>query len=273
MTQLAFTRAGTGETLVLLHALGLSRRTWDPVIPELASRFDVVAIDLPGFGESPPLPADIEPSPASLAAAVADLLEELGIDAPQIVGNSLGGWVGLELATIVPVGSLTLLSPAGLWRSCTPRYTLASLQASRWLARCTGGFLLRLVHSRPGRALVLGQSHGRPTRLTAEYARSAIRSLGTCPGFDAVLRATAGRRAEGFTAIDVPVTIAFGSRDRLLLPNQSRHLDQLPPDTRVATLPGCGHIAIADDPDTVTALIIRSSTRLADDAETDTPCR
>ena len=79
MTRLAFTRAGTGETLVLLHALGLSRRTWDPVIPQLASHFDVVAIDLPGFGESPPLPADVEPSPASLAAAVAELLAELGI--------------------------------------------------------------------------------------------------------------------------------------------------------------------------------------------------
>ena len=107
-----------------------------------------------------------------------------------------------------------------------------------------------------GTGLILGQTHGRPTRLTPEYARSAIRSLGTCPGFDAVLRATAGRRAEGFTAIDVPVTIAFGSRDRLLLPGQSRHLDLLPPDTRTATLPGCGHIPIADDPDAVAALIL-----------------
>ncbi len=263
MTRLAFTRAGTGETLVLLHALGLSRRTWDPVIPQLASHFDVVAIDLPGFGESPPLPADVEPSPASLAAAVAELLAELGIDAAQVVGNSLGGWVALELATIWPVASLTLLSPAGLWRSHTPRYTRASLRASRWLARHMGGVLLRLVGSRLGRALVLGQTHGRPTRLTPEYARSAIRSLGTCPGFDAVLRATAGRRAEGFTAIDVPVTIAFGSRDRLLLPSQSRHLDQLPPDTRTATLPECGHIPIADDPDAVAALILRSATRRA----------
>ena len=262
MTQLAFTRSGAGEPLVLLHALGLSRRTWDDVIPELARHFDVVAVDLPGFGESPPLRVDIEPTPAALAAAVAGLLDELDVTAPQVVGNSIGGWVALELATIYPVASLTLLSPAGLWRSRTPRYTLASLHASRWMARHAGGVLVRLVGSRPGRALVLGQTHGRPTRLSAEYARSTLRSLGTCPAFDATLAATTARHAERFSALDTPVTVAFGSRDRLLLPGQARCLDQLPAHTRVDQLPGCGHVPIADDPDAVAALIVRSTTRL-----------
>jgi pimeloyl-ACP methyl ester carboxylesterase len=262
MTQLAFTRCGGGEPLVLLHALGLSRRTWDDLVPELALHFDVVAVDLPGFGDSRPLPADIEPTPAALAAAVAGLLDELGVAAPHVVGNSLGGWVALELATISPVTSLTLLSPAGLWRSRTPRYPLASLHASRWLARHAAGVLSRLVGSRPGRALVLGQTHGRPARLTAEYARSTIHSLGTCPGFDAVLGATAARHADGFTGLDMPVTVAFGTRDRLLLPGRSRRLDQLPPQTRVARLPRCGHVPIADDRDAVTALIVRSAQRL-----------
>ena len=272
MTQLAFTRCGAGEPLVLVHALGLSRRTWDPVIPELATRFDVVAVDMPGFGESPPLNVDGEPTPAALATAVAELLDELGITAPHVVGSSLGGWVALELASIAPVASLTLLSPAGLWRSRTPRYALVSLRSSRWLARRATRLLLRLVGSRPGRVLVLGQTHGRPIRLTAEYARSTVSSLATCPGFDAVLRATAGHRVEGFTSLDVPVTIAFGSRDVLLLPGQSRRLDQLPSGTRVESLPGCGHIPIADDPDAVAALVIRSSRR-ADDAEIVRLCR
>jgi pimeloyl-ACP methyl ester carboxylesterase len=262
MTNLAFTRTGAGAPIVLLHALGLSRRTWDPVVPELAGHFDVVAVDLPGFGDSPPLPADTEPAPAALAEAVAGLLDELGVTAPHVVGNSLGGWVALELASIRAVASLTLLSPAGLWRSRTPRYALASLHTSRWLARHAGGLLMTLVGSRPGRALVLGQTHGRPTRLTAEYARSAIRSLGTCPGFDAVLRATTARHIEGFTALNAPVTVAFGSRDVLLLPCQSRRLDQLPPHTRVDRLPGCGHVPIADDPAAVAALVVRTATRL-----------
>jgi pimeloyl-ACP methyl ester carboxylesterase len=261
MTQLAFTRSGSGEPLVLLHALGLSRRTWDDVLPELGRHFDVVAVDLPGFGDSPPLPADVEPSPAALAAAVAGFLDQLGVSAPHVVGNSLGGWVALELATVCSVASLTLLSPAGLWRRRTPRYALVSLQASRWLTRHAGGVLSWLVGSRPGRALVLGQTHGRPTHLSADYARATVRSLGTCPAFDAVLRATSERRVEGFTALDVPVTVAFGTRDRLLLPGQSRRFDQLPPGTRVSRLAGCGHVPIADDPAAVTTLITRSALR------------
>ncbi|HXO25193.1 MAG TPA: alpha/beta fold hydrolase, partial [Streptosporangiaceae bacterium] len=89
MTSLAFTRSGTGTPLVLLHGLGSSRRAWDPVVPALADHFDVIAVDLPGFGESAPLPWQDEPSPAALAAAVAGLLDDLGVTAAHLAGNSL----------------------------------------------------------------------------------------------------------------------------------------------------------------------------------------
>ena len=89
-------------------------------MPALAAEFDVLAVDLPGFGESPPLPAGQEPTPAALAAAVAGLLDELGIDRPHVAGNSLGGWVALELAALRPLASVALLSPAGLWPDGTP---------------------------------------------------------------------------------------------------------------------------------------------------------
>jgi len=261
MQPLAFTRSGTGAPLVLLHGIGLTRQSWDPVVPALARHFDVIAVDLPGFGGSEPLPAETEPLPAALAAAVAGLLGELGITAPHLAGNSLGGWVALELAAIRPVASLTLLSPAGLWRGDTPRYCRVSLGASRWLARHAAGLLSRLVRYRLGRVLVLGQTHGRPARLTPGYARAAIAALGTCPGFDATLAATARRRYLATTPIGAPVTIAFGGRDVLLLRRQSRHLDQLPPGTRAEPLPGCGHVPMADDPAAVAALIGRAAAR------------
>ena len=91
MTRLAFTRRGAGAPLVLLHGLGSSRRAWDPVVPALAERFDVLAVDLPGFGDSKPFPPQLEPLPAALAAAVDGLLENVGTEAPHLVGNSLGG--------------------------------------------------------------------------------------------------------------------------------------------------------------------------------------
>jgi pimeloyl-ACP methyl ester carboxylesterase len=259
MTQIAHTRSGTGVPLVLLHALGLSRRSWDPVMPALTAHFDVVAVDLPGFGESPSLPAGLAPHPAALAAAVAGLLDDLGIATPHIVGNSIGGWVAVELAALRPAASLTLLSPAGLWPGSTPRYDRISLRLSRALARHAGGVLSRVVRFRLGRALVLGQTHGHPTRLSAEDASATIHELGTSPGFDAVLRATRHRRIDASALVQTPVTVAFGSRDVLLLPRQARHVDQLPTGTRVETLPGCGHVPMADDPTAVAALIRRST--------------
>lgn len=266
MSQLAFTRSGVGSPLVLLHGIGLSRRTWDPVIPSLARNFDVIAVDLPGFGESKPLPAHIEPVPATLAMAVAELLDDLGVAQTHLVGNSLGGWVALELASVRPTSSLTLLSPAGMWRSTTPRYCRASVWMTRWLSQHATELLSRLMTYRLARALVLGQSHGRPMHLTPGYARDAIHAMGSCPGFDATMKATTNRRFLATGPITAPVTVAFGSRDLILLPNQSRFLDQLPPRTRVEELPACGHIPMSDDASAVADLIRRSATapRLAD---------
>jgi pimeloyl-ACP methyl ester carboxylesterase len=254
---------------VLLHGIGSSRRAWDPVIPALAERFDVIAADLPGFGDSAPLPPEVEPRPVALAAAVAVLLDDLGITAPHIAGNSLGGWVALELAGLRPVASLALLSPAGLWRGDVPAYDRISLQASRWFARHAPGLLSRLVSFRLGRALVLGQTHGRPFHMSPGYARTAVRALGASPGFDATLRAT----VRGYRAgppIDAPVTVAFGSRD-LLLRRRCRHLDELPTGTRVGSLPHCGHVPMADSPTAVTALIIAASVRGLPDEESRGP--
>ena len=151
MTTLAFTRSGSGAPLVLLHGIGLSRHSWDPVIPALAGHFDVIAVDLPGFGDSEPMPPQVEPLPAALATAVAGLLDELGVALPHVAGNSLGGWVALELAAIHPVASLALLSPAGLWRGRAPRYDRASLRASGWLARQHAARLRPRPHGRQPR--------------------------------------------------------------------------------------------------------------------------
>jgi pimeloyl-ACP methyl ester carboxylesterase len=139
MNRLAFTRCGAGAPLVLLHGLGSDRQAWEPVLPMLAAHFDVLTVDLPGFGDSEPLPASIEPSPSALARSVAGLLDELGIEAAHVAGNSLGGWVALELARVRPISSVALLSPAGLWLTA-PRSTTGPACALRggWPATARG---------------------------------------------------------------------------------------------------------------------------------------
>jgi len=259
VSPLAFSRRGAGPPLVLLHALGSSRACWDPVVPGLAERFSVVAVDLPGFGDSAPLPADAEASPARLAESVAGLLDELGIEKPHVVGNSLGGWIALELAAMRPTASVTLLAPAGLWRRGTPLYCLVSLRLTRWACRHAPRVLSRLVARPLGRILVLGQTHGRPTRVTPERARREIAALGTAPGFEVALAATVHRHYRAGPDLRTPVTVAIGSRDLVLLPSRSRHLDQLPPGTRSVPLPGCGHLPMSDDPEAVIGVITTSA--------------
>jgi pimeloyl-ACP methyl ester carboxylesterase len=264
MDRLALTRRGTGAPLVLLHGIGMSRAAWNPVLPALAERFDVLAVDLPGFGGSPPLPPEVEPHPAALAAAVAGLLDDLGIRRPHVAGNSLGGWVALELARLRPLASLALLSPAGLWRGSTPVYQRLSLHASRGLSRHAAGSLDRLVEHPLGRVLVLGQTHGRPARMSPGQARTVLADMAGGPGFDAVAAATRHRHYVAGPVHDVPVTVAFGTRDRLL-PRGSRNLGELPPDACLAALPGCGHVPMADDPAAVTALIAAATARARPD--------
>ena len=115
-----------------------------------------------------------------------------------------------------------------------------------------------MMRFRAGRALVLGQTNGRPGRTTPEYARAAIEAMGTCSGFHATFDATLSRR---YTAGPVlaPVTVAFGGRDRLIL-KPWRRLDELPPGTRSMPLAGCGHLPMADDPVAVAA-VIKTSVR------------
>jgi len=260
MRELAFHRAGSGPALVLLHGIGMSHRSWEPVLAGLADHFDVIAVDLPGFGASAPLAAGTEPSPAALASAVAGLLDDLGIVDAHVAGNSLGGWVALELAAIRPIGSLVPLSPAGLWRDRTPLYDRLSLRLTRWLARHWTKPVLRLVNHGFGRVLVLCQVIGRPSRMSPGLARTMVWDMATSPGFDGAFAATLERHYSAEPDLDVPTTVAFGTRDWLLR-RRSRHFEQLPRGARRQALPGCGHVPMSDDPHAVVALITEAIRR------------
>jgi pimeloyl-ACP methyl ester carboxylesterase len=255
MSHVHYTRAGSGEVVVLLHGIGLDGASWEPVRARLEAHFDVIVVDLPGFGASAPLPKDVKPAPTTLAASVAHLLCELGIERAHIVGNSLGGWVALELAQLYEVASLTLLSPAGLWHDRTPHYCRLSLRMMHFVARRLRRPVEFAVQLRFARYLVFRQSHARPGRLSSAQARAAVRTMGTCPGFTSTLRATLERCYRASAPNAVPVTVAFGSKDLVLLPTQSRHVDRLPAHTVVRELPGCGHVPMSDDPLAVVTLI------------------
>lgn len=99
----AFTEAGRGPALVLLHGFSLNRTLWDPQVEALAGRYRVIAPDLPGLGETPPLPGpEAEVTMARLAQTVLDLLDRLGVDRAAVAGHSMGGYVALALWAAAP---------------------------------------------------------------------------------------------------------------------------------------------------------------------------
>src|SRR5215207_7267465 len=103
----------SSDPLLLIHGLGLSRRSWKPVLPILTREHEVLAIDLPGFGAASPLP-DRRPTVDALTDAVEAELDVTGVDRVDVAGNSLGGWIALELARRGRARSAVALSPSGL---------------------------------------------------------------------------------------------------------------------------------------------------------------
>jgi pimeloyl-ACP methyl ester carboxylesterase len=259
--QLHHDRGGTGPTLVLVHGLGSEWHAWAPVLARLRRERDVIALDLPGFGQSPSLPTDTAPTATALAEAVAAFLDALGIARAHLAGNSLGGWVALELARRNRARSATLISPGGFWNEAERRYATLSLKAARALGRRFGAAAPRILAQPLGRVLLLSQVVGRPAQMPAAAALEAARAFVSAPGFDTTLAAAAapGRRFRPGRVIDCPITIAWGDRDRLLPPWQARRAAAALPGARVVRLHGCGHVPMWDDPEGVAALLLAGS--------------
>jgi len=115
-----YSEQGSGRPLVLLHGIGMSRAVWTAVLPHLARTRRVIAFDIAGFGETPPLPGGTPPTLGNLVDGLGRALADLGIrEAAEadIAGNSLGGLMALEAARRGLARSAVAISPAGLWRT------------------------------------------------------------------------------------------------------------------------------------------------------------
>ena len=258
-SRLAFTRLGAGEPLVLLHGQGLSRRSWAPVAEELARERDVIAVDLPGHGDSPRQPQGAGNTPADQARAVAELLDELGLPSVHVAGNSVGGWVALELGRLGRARTITALSPGGLWGRRAPLFISTAMRQSRLNARIVRRLAPGAPRSRWARTAFMAQLSGQPSKVPYAMANAAIHDMAAAPGFRETLH---GAERTGFRnggQITVPVTVAFGSRDRVLPPVITRRRHELPPQTRWIRIKGAGHVPMFDEPGAVVALLLHGS--------------
>ena len=253
-------RRGAGEPLVLVHGLGSRWEVWSAVLDRLAAERDVIAVDLPGFGNTPPLPAGTPSNVQTLTAALVAFLAAEGIERPHVVGNSMGGWIALELGKRGLVASATAISPAGFWTDREAGFVRASLGGAVKAVRALMPVMPALVATGAGRTALMAQLIGRPWKLTADEALGAMRGLADSPAFDETLQTlTADRYIQA--PIDVPVTIAWGTRDHLLIPRQGPRAQRMTPGSRLVPLPGVGHAPCWDDPELVSRTILEGSAR------------
>jgi pimeloyl-ACP methyl ester carboxylesterase len=241
-------RGGAGEPLVLVHGIGHTWRAWKPMLPLLEQTFDVLAVDLPGFGHSAPLPAETDSTPAALADAVEAAMDHAGFQSAHLAGNSLGGSVCLELARRGRARTVTAISPAGLANTREGAWARGILRAMRWLARrvpLRGAVLRNPV----GRSLFAGPTLGRPWRADPDDLMEQSGLFAGAPGFDSTLPHTMHGQARDLEAISCPVLVLWGTRDVILLPRQGRRFQRLVEGSELRYLKGLGHVPMSDDPE------------------------
>jgi pimeloyl-ACP methyl ester carboxylesterase len=254
LSRLVHDRTGAGRPVVLIHGIGHRRQAWDPIVPLLAERYEVITLDLAGFGQSPPY---AKGTPYTMENACADLSANFaawGIERPHVVGNSLGGAIALELAARGLVASATALSPAGFFKWIDRAWALAALSLLKLGALLPDGALRAASRSRLGRRLVGSLLYVHPERASAESTYGDSLALKRCSAFFPTIKA--GVRYEfDPTGVEVPVTVAWGKRDYLLPYRQSRTARRRLPDARHVPLPGCGHVPMIDDPELIVSVI------------------
>ncbi|MFF8380052.1 alpha/beta fold hydrolase [Streptomyces sp. NPDC015661] len=258
-TSMAYERRGAGEPLLLLHGIGHHWQAWEPVLDVLAAEREVIAVDLPGFGASDGLPEGVPYDLSTVVPVLGAFCGAVGFERPHVAGNSLGGLLALELGREKLVRSVTALSPAGFWSEGERRYAFGTLRAMRGAALSLPVPVIeRLSRTAAGRTVLTSTIYARPGRRSPEAVVAETLALREATGFHQTL--AAGRTALFRDDVPaVPVTVAWGSRDRLLLRRQGVRAKHTLPAARLVRLPGCGHVPMNDDPALVARVILDGS--------------
>lgn len=250
---LVATVLGSGPPLLLVHGLGSARHVWRPITGRLSESFTTIAVDLLGHGDSDWLdPAPETLHPADHADSLKPIIDEFSDGAINVVGNSMGGWIGLEIAANGWASSLTALCPAGL--EFEPWVTRSDiLVMRRRMSQVLGPIMppaTELVGKTPIlRDLLIGDATANfstlDPKLLADAAQAMRRARGFYASHDGMLHCLFDRPLE--ISHEVPVSIVWGTQDELLLPERQRRVAG-PPHAAWIVLDQCAHVPMWDQP-------------------------
>lgn len=260
--QLAFDSSGSGEPLLLIHGLGVTRRCWDPIVPALEAHHEVLRHDLPGFGESAALADGVPRSAYTFADVLERELDALDIGRPHVVGHSMGGWIALELAARGRAQTVTALASVGGWTRVEALYVRAATSYLRVGAKALRPLAGPTMRRAPLRRMLLWLTNRRGEHVPAKSAAEAIRAMAEAESFRAARNWFIKRKPANLERISCPTLIAWGTRDRLLFPRQGPRLAAMIAGARLVELPNLGHDLMHDGPE-LTAQAILEGTGMA----------
>jgi pimeloyl-ACP methyl ester carboxylesterase len=246
-------------TIVWIHGLSGSWQNWLENLPVLAAAgWRCIAMDLPGFGASE-MPAE-KITIAGYAAAVDELLGVLGVSRAVVVGNSMGGFVGAEIAitfstwvdklVLVSAAGLTIETQRGLFRAVAP-FGRALAMGSGWLASKSEELARRPRSRKAMFALVAAHPELLPAPLVAEQLRGSGK-----PGFvDAFDALTDYPIRDRLASVSAPTLVVWGEDDPLVPVRDAWEFGRLIPDARVVVYEDTGHVAMLERPAAFNALV------------------
>ncbi len=251
-------RSGTGSPLVLLHGAAMSWRAWEPVLGALGEHHEVLAPTLPGHRGGPSWDSSAGAFTVDrLADGVCAQLDAEGVDTAHVVGNSLGGWVALELVRRGRARSAVAISPAGGWRSGWDlRRLVWSFRVLRVVARPELAGVIA-AHPRLRRAAVRRtMEHGE--RIAPELVPDMIADVRGCDVLVPLLDAAAAHGAtRALENLPCPVRIAWAERDRMIpWRAYGAPMRRIVPAGEFVRLPGVGHVPMWDAPALVVDTIL-----------------
>lgn len=250
-------RRGAGTPLLMIHGLGGSIRSWDPIVPALARSRELILLDMPGHGRSPALAG--RQTIAAYAGAIESFIAQQNLGEVDVVGSSVGARLALELARRGVVRHSVALDPGGFWRGWETTYFHTTLAVSIRLVRALQPAMPFLSRHALTRALLLVQFSARPAALPADLVLAEMRSFAATPVFDAMLKELAdGPLQEGAASTPGRVTIGWGRSDRVVLPRQAARAMAAFPQARLHWFDRCGHFPQWDQPEETVRVILEA---------------
>ena len=252
-----FYRCGEGSPLVLLHGFMDTWRIWELTLPALERRHDVLALTLPGHAGGPPIDEPV--SHELMAGAVERAMDDAGFATAHIAGNSLGGYVALQLAERGRARSVTAFAPAGGWADDSYKEVLSFQADLQKQATAIAPHAQAILSTRAGRRRATEHITTNFEHIPAELLAHQLQGLAGCEGAPALIEHARGYAWElDAQRIDVPVRIVWGTADRLLpYPGAAtRYRTEWLPHADWVELDGVGHCPPLDVPLEAAELIL-----------------